>query len=419
MNVIEEIKEGQRIYTVTQGSDPIGYVVIDSTFRGHSHGGFRMSPNIEESEIRRLARTMTLKFAFLGLPQGGAKAGLLGDPEAPQPERWSRLISFGQAIAPLLNNRTYIPYPDMGIVGVDILHMLKSIGLRVYNYEYRDTPTGYYTALSVFISAKIASDHIGLPLSECSVAIEGFGKVGCSLANLLSEAKARIVAISTSRGAIFNPQGLDVKRLLQLANQSGSRVINLDEDAMRFDCASLLELPVDLLCLCARHDTIHTGNAPRIKARIVCPGANNPVTPEAEHILFERKILCLPDFVINCGGVLGGTMEFTSIRSKRIKSFIEHYLGKHVSWLLDESAQRQILPREIAMSCALRRLEQLPKNFINSTPFTHLFEAAIKLYRCGWLPRSLVAALSLNYFKKLLNRPSVYFHRMESTDLEH
>ncbi len=392
----------QLMVTVTQGSEVLGYVVIDTTVGGRSIGGLRMLPDVTEAEMRELARTMTLKYGFLGLPHGGAKGGVIGDPDAPQAERRRRLASFGQAIFPLLRNRAYIPGPDIGTDNADIQYMLKSIGIRVKRRELGGSESGYYTAVTVFTGAKESTRHLGLNLSKCSVAIEGFGKVGRALGRLLAEANARVVAISTLRGAVFNPQGLDVERLSKLAAEAGSEVVNLYTDAERIERAALLELPVDLLCPCARHHSVHMANASRVAARIICPGANNPVTPEAERVLFKRGVLCLPDFVTNSGGVLGGTMEFASVRKEKIATFLERHIGAGISRILKEAARQNVLPREIAVPLALRRFDQMRRNAAHATPLDRLFRFGLALYRRGWFPGPVVATLSLPYFEKKL-----------------
>jgi glutamate dehydrogenase (NAD(P)+) len=397
-----EKHRSQLVCTVASGSSAMGYVVIDSVVVGRSCGGLRMLPDIDEEEMRALARAMTLKYGFLGLPQGGAKAGVRGDPESSQEERWLRLKAFGCAIAPLLRSRTYIPGTDMGTNNADIRYMLRAVGVPVRRRELRGRDSGYYTALTVKAGAKQAAKHMGLTLSGASVAIEGFGKVGSALAGLLAEANARVVAISTLKGAIFNPKGLDVTRLKDLAAKKGSRVVELYPEAERMDRAALLELPVDLLCPCARHNSLHTDNAARVKARIICPGANNPVTPEAEHTLFKQGVLCMPDFVTNCGGVLGGTMAFASVSNTRIAAFIERHIGARVEWLLNEAARQRVLPREIAVRIAQRRFEQVRRDAEHPTALGRLFNFALELYRRGCIPGPLVASLSLPYFEKSL-----------------
>jgi glutamate dehydrogenase (NAD(P)+) len=402
MDTFWQQHESQLLITVVQGGEVLGYIVFDSTIRGRACGGLRMLPDIDAAEMQGLARAMTLKYGFLGLPQGGAKGGVRGDPEAPQQERWHRLATFGKAIAPLLLKRLYVPTTDMGTANADIAYMLEAVGVRVEPRQLRGTQSGYYTAVTVFTGAKQAMQHLGLRLSDCKVAIEGFGQVGCALAGLLAAANARVVAISTSRGAIFNPRGLDVKQLSYLAAESGSRVVDRYVNADRIDHAELLQLPVDVLCPCARHNSLHLGNATSVSARVLCPGANNPVTPEAEQLLFERGMLCLPDFVTNCGGVLGGTMEFASVSKSRIVSFLERHIGKRIVWLLDEAVHQQRVPREIAVPFALRRHDQMRRSAAHPTPLDRLFEAGLNVYRRGWIPGRLIAPLSLSYFERSL-----------------
>ena len=394
--------EAQVVCTVADGPEILGYLVIDSTVGGQASGGLRLLPDVDEAEIRRLARAMTLKYGLLGLPRGGAKAGVRGDPEAPLAERRERLIRFGQAIAPLIRSRIYVPGTDMGTTNDDLRAIYQALGMRIKHRELSVYRSGTYTAWTVFASAKQAARHRGLSLAGMTAAIEGFGKVGGPLAELLAEAGVRVVAVSTSRGAIYDPQGLDVARLRALAAEHGSRMVEGYADVQLLDPAALLELEVDLLCPCARHDSIHAGNAPRIAARILCPGANNPVTPEAEQTLFERGVLCLPDFVTNCGGVLGGTMEFAAVRPERIARFIEQHIGARVAGLLEEAARQQVLPRQIAVPLALQRFEQVRCRADRPTLTGRLFGVGLELYRRGWIPGSPVAALSLPYFERSL-----------------
>src|SRR4030042_2171430 len=132
--------------TVSKGPGVIGYLVIDSLVGGHSHGGVRIMPDIDEEEISILAHGMTLKFGFLGLPHGGAKAGIIGNPEAPHEERLKLFTTFGQAIAPVLANHIYIPATDMGTEINDIRHIIKSAGIPLSRRDFSVERSGYYTA---------------------------------------------------------------------------------------------------------------------------------------------------------------------------------------------------------------------------------------------------------------------------------
>ncbi|MGB7573226.1 MAG: Glu/Leu/Phe/Val dehydrogenase dimerization domain-containing protein, partial [Thermodesulfobacteriota bacterium] len=380
----------------------LGYVAIDSTVGGRSCGGLRMLPDIEKAEIQALARSMTLKYGFLGLPQGGAKAGVFGDPDSSRQKRLERLVEFGLAIKPLLQTKAYIPYSDMGTQNSDIRHMLNVVGIPVRSRDLQNNTSGYYTAISVSKGVLEAARHIGLNLSGCTAAVEGFGSVGSSLAGLLAGEGIKVIAISTSRGALYNPSGLDVVQLLRLAEEVGSRVVEVYPEAERIDREKLLELPVDILCPCARWNSLTMSNVPRISARVISPGANNPITPDAELALFEREVLCLPDFVTNCGGVLGGTMEFASVSREKITAFINHHIGVRIAWLLNEAKSKHQLPREVAVPFALRRFNQVAQSAKHPTPLNRLFNLGLEFYRHGWIPGRLVAPLSLRYFEKLL-----------------
>lgn len=241
-----------------------------------------------------------------------------------------------------------------------------------------------------------------MALAGSEAAIEGFGKVGRALALLLAQAGARVVAVSTCRGALFAPDGLDVPRLARLAAAEGSWVAERADLGRRQAREALLELPAALLFPCARHHSIHAGNAAQVQARIVCPGANNPLTPEAEALLEARGVLCVPDFVANAGGVLGGTMEYASVSAQRIREFTERHFRPRVVRVLAEAAVRGVSPREVAEEEARRRFAQVARRAARPTPATRAFGLALEAYRRGWVPGALVARLSLPFFERSL-----------------
>lgn len=393
----------QFVCTVVRDSQVLGHVVIDSFIGQRATGGLRMLPDVSETEIRDLARAMTLKYGFLGIPRGGAKAGVRGDPEAPEAERRQRLSEFARAIAPLLRHRIYAPATDMGTMNADIRFVLETAGVRVPRRERHNTQSGPYTAHTVFVAMQRAARHLDLDLSACRVAIEGFGKVGAPLARLVHTSGARVVAISTSHGALYDPRGLDVPRLIELAAQFGSRVVEMYRDAERLDCAALLELPVEILAPCARGNSIHAGNAVRVAARLICPGANNPLTPDAERALFARGVLCVPDFVANCGGVLGSIMEYAAVSPARIVELLERRIGARIAWLLQTAAAQNVPPREIAEVYAMHRVEQMQRAAAQPTLTRALFGLGQEIYRHGWIPRTLVAPLAQQYFERIVS----------------
>ncbi len=198
-----------------------GVLAIHSCFQGSARGGIRIAQDVSVEEIRELAEDMTLKFGFLGLPQGGAKAGIRADPDAPEEQRFACLKAFGQALLPLLRTKVYLPGADMATTAPMIRRMLVELGVRVPARELRGERSGHFTALGVLTGIRHAAGAIQLGLRGATVAIEGFGKVGAPLARMLAAAGAKIVAVSTSHGALYRPDGLDVEDASRAAASEG------------------------------------------------------------------------------------------------------------------------------------------------------------------------------------------------------
>jgi len=378
--------------------------VIDSTINGRSRGGLRIVPDLSEAELREAAHAMTLKYGLLGLPQGGAKAGIRGDGEASPAERQRLLSEFAAAFHPDLMQRTYQPDADLGTRGEDIREMMCSLGLQVKHREWRGRHSGYFTGVSCVAAAGAALEWRKDRLAGSKVAIEGFGSVGSVVADLLSRRGASVVAISTSRGALYDPGGLDIDRLRSMVREMGSRIVEEYDQKLFLRRQDLLELPVDLLIPCARHHSLHDGNVSRISARIICPGANNPATPEAEATLFDRGHLFLPDFVCNSGGVLGGTMEFAGISLEQTASLIEEWMARMIPDLLDQAERSGQSVRSIAEPAALERHRAVRAAAENPSLGSRLMSLALESHRRGWLPESLVGALSKPYFRRSLRQ---------------
>lgn len=397
-------EDGRRLYVVEEDSAVLGYIAIDSMIGGQARGGLRMLPDVGADEIRDAARAMTLKYGFLGLPQGGAKAGVRGDGEARQVEKQARLAEFARVARPLLEERIYVPDSDLGTTAPDIQAMMRSIGAKVTRREWRTTQSGFYTAYSVLVSAASAFDHLGTTLEGKRVAIEGFGSVGSSLGHLLQKRGARVVAVSTSQGAIYDPAGLDIENLQRLASTQGSSFIGQIESRLQIERSTLLELPVDLLCPCARRHSTNEGNVANISAPVICPGANDPISPAAESELLARGILVLPDFVTNSGGVLGGTMAFAGIGESAAVELFESFYTDRVGELLERASLRGLAPRALAIAESLDRHDRVRRAAENPSPIGRLFGIGLEAYRRGWVPQSLVALLSPMYMRGLLER---------------
>lgn len=148
---------------------PLGWLVVDATVNGRSHGGLRLAQGVSLAELRVLARRMTLKFGFLGLPRGGAKAGVLGNPEAAHEQRMRHLRRFAAVLAPLLRSGCYQPWPDLGTSEPEIDAMLASVGVRRSRREPTRVQSSFYTALTVVVGAQVAARHLGCELAGLRV----------------------------------------------------------------------------------------------------------------------------------------------------------------------------------------------------------------------------------------------------------
>jgi len=375
-----------------------GYLAIDSTVNGRAYGGVRIAPDISPDSIVRVARVMTLKYGFVGLPVGGGKAGIVADPEMPVEKKREVLKKFGRALKPMLQNKSYIPSSDLGTTEEDIRYMLIANGIEILPRSLTYSLSGFYTGITVFTAAVSAARHIGVDLNRASIAIEGFGSVGSSAAQAFWENGIRVVAISTSRGAIYDESGLDIGELIKLSSQVGSQLVKFFPRGEKLDRTRLAELDVDIFCPCAHSDSINMNNAARLAARIVCPGANAPIAPGAEQILFQRGILSVPDFVANCGGVLGISMKRAGIKEDHIRRFLEQTIGDQATQVIEAAEKDNIIPRVYAERIAEKRFSKAKAAAERRTVTGKAFNLALELYRKGVVPYQLVTPVALWYF---------------------
>lgn len=395
-------EEGRQLHVVRRAGAEMGYVAIDSTVGGRSRGGLRLVQDLEAGEMRDAARAMTLKYGFLGLPQGGAKAGILGDPDLPVPAKRDLLRKFAFEIKPLLDKKIYIPDADLGTTAGDIRWMMQAVGIRVAKHDWRESLSGFYTAVSCLASAEALLEHRDHEIANLSVAIEGFGSVGGSLALLMTDRGAKVVAVSTSQGALYDPAGLDIEELTAEAREHGSAFVAQSGAGERISTASLLELDVDLLCPCARRHSIRADNVSRIQATLICAGANNPVDPIAERQLYERGIDYPPDFVSNSGGVLGGTLQFAGVPQERIIEVIDRLLKSRLRELLVASESAQCPLRDLIEPQALARHREVRTAAESPTLSGRLFALGLAAYRRGLIPRPFVSGLTPLFVRRIL-----------------
>jgi glutamate dehydrogenase/leucine dehydrogenase len=381
----------------------LGYVVVDDTINGHACGGLRMHSKLTIDELKTLARSMTLKYGFTGMAQGGAKAGIVMAQDI-QGERKQELIKrFAQIISPLLKSKHYITGPDMNTTQDDIDFMLKSIGMRIPNPR-RNTghKSGFYTALGVMVGIEAAAEYKKMKISNCRVAIEGFGSVGSALAYLLVTRKgSKVIAISTSKGAIYEEKGLDIMKLITLRNKHGDDVVNVYKEATTIDKSELLTLDVDILSPCAIYHTINMNNVNEIKASIICAGANNPATRDAEEKLFKKSILSVPFFMINCGGVLGNKIEVTRVSDLFIEGFIRNKIFNHIIDVIKKADETNNSMLSIAENYSIRNFNEM-KSRDNKGIKNIFYQSALEIFNRGLFPKFIVKLFAPVYLKKTM-----------------
>jgi glutamate dehydrogenase (NAD(P)+) len=333
----------------------LGYLVIDTTIDGRCSGGVRIMPNLSLDEMRSIARTMTLKYGFLGFTVGGAKAGVIVPADATKEEKHRILYSFGQKISPFIKKGIYIPATDMNCTIEDLKTIYKGADMRARFREFKDI-SNVYTSWTVAESASVAAERLGIKLKEATAAIEGLGKVGLECAKLLHGQGVKICAVSTLKGAIYNASGLDIENITRLKAEYGDDFVN-HVDESRIALEDLVYLKTDILIPAAETYAINESNRNGIQARIVSCAANSPMDAETYKVLHERGIVVIPDAVANCGGVLGSFLE-RSMTKKAISAIIRDEFSKVVGNLVDRERQENRSMNEISVEITMDRFRK-------------------------------------------------------------
>ncbi|MET9337452.1 Glu/Leu/Phe/Val dehydrogenase [Nonomuraea sp. NPDC003804] len=294
-----------------------GFRVQHNVSRGPAKGGIRFHPATDIHEVTALAMWMTWKCALVGIPYGGAKGGVCVDPTALTTRELERLTRrYVNEILPLIGPEKDIPAPDVGTDEQTMAWIMDTYSVNA-GYSVPGVVTGKPMTLGGSLGRAGATSRgvqiatlsaLGRSPEGVSVAVQGFGKVGALAAQYLSDAGAKVVAVSDVTGAVHNAAGLDIAGLRAWVAESGGVAGYRHADAM--DHAALLELDVDVLVPAALEGAITAENAPRVKARLIVEGANGPTTPEADEILAAHGTTIVPDILANAGGVIVSYLEW-------------------------------------------------------------------------------------------------------------
>jgi len=297
-----------------------GYRVQHNVARGPAKGGIRYHPNVTVDEVKALATWMTWKCATVNIPFGGGKGGVICDPKRMSKAELERMTRrYASEILPLIGPEQDIPAPDVYTDAQTMAWIMDTYSMTK-GYSSLGVVTGKpvsiggsegrkeATARGVLVTVEEACKVKKISLRGAAVAIQGFGNAGSMVARLFSEKKARIVAISDSRGGVFNSRGIDPLKAMRYKERSGT-VVGMPGTS-RISNDDLLTMKCDILIPAALENVITLNNVDQIKAKIVAEAANGPTTPHADEALARKGVMLLPDILANAGGVTASYFEW-------------------------------------------------------------------------------------------------------------
>lgn len=317
-----------------------GFLVIDNTVLGPGKGGIRMTPDVTEEEVMRLARAMTFKNALAGIPFGGAKAGIIWN-NGTALQKKQIVQGFAKAIK-LFIPKKYIAGPDVNTGELEMAQFVEATGnwrsatgkpanlcMKVFGEKGEKCGLPHEfgsTGFGVAHSTKIAAEILGINIKGAPVSIHGFGNVGSFTHKFLTQMGARVVAIADKNGATFEGR--------QISHQD------------------FWKIPVDILIPASVTDVINENNKNDIKAKLIVEAGNIPMRENIEQELFEKGIMFVPDFVANAGGVISSYAEYRGYNPKRMFETIEKKIIASTKKVIKESLSKKINPRLVATDLA-------------------------------------------------------------------
>src|SRR5450631_2909629 len=349
-----------------------GYRVQHNVARGPAKGGLRYHPGVTVDEVKALAAWMTWKTAVVNLPYGGAKGGVICDPKRMSKGELERMTRrYAAEIQPIIGPEVDIPAPDvytdaqtmawiMDTYSMTVGHASPGVvtgkPVSIGGSEGRTDATGRGVLFVVEEACKVKK----ISLRGATVAIQGFGNVGSAVARLFAEKKAKIVAISDSRGGVHNPRGIDPLKALRYKERSGT-VVGMP-GATRISNDDLLTLKCDILVPAALENVITLHNAEQIKAKIVAEASNGPTTPHADEILSRKGVFVIPDILANAGGVTVSYFEWAQDlqgffwQVQEVNSKLEYVMRRAFNDVHETMRKFHVYPRAAAYILAVGRV---------------------------------------------------------------
>jgi len=354
------------------------FIVVHRLIGGVCGGGVRMSPNVTINEVAQLARTMTYKFAAVGVQVGGAKSGIIYDPRSPKKKEADAV--FGKLAMPLLST-VYTIGEDMGTsaddvtiindaAGVNPIEMAKkkakergiTLNLpenvefsKLGGESFEEIITGY----GIAEAADEAVGLLSLSLSDATVAVQGFGTVGSITARNLARRGAKVIAVADIEGTIISQDGLDVEKLIAAKDQHGT----IDRKKLDFPFKKgsgdgWLTAGAQIVVPAAVAGAINEKNVKTITAKLILEGANIPITPKAQETLTKKGTPIIPDFIANAGAAAGFGLVLTGqCPVEKVFEEFSKRIRDGVRYCVEESRKAKITTRQAAVNLANKNLE--------------------------------------------------------------
>jgi glutamate dehydrogenase (NAD(P)+) len=349
-----------------------GFRVQHSIARGPGKGGIRYSPDVTLDEVRALASWMTWKCAVVNIPFGGAKGGVICDPKKMSIGELERMTRrYTSELIEFLGPEKDVPAPDINtneqtmawIMDTYSMHMRQTVTavvtgkpLNIGGSRGRREATGR----GIGVMCDEALRYLNMQREGCRVIVQGFGNVGSNAAKLMMEKGYKIIGVAEYDGGLYNPNGIDIHLLLEYRQRNGT-VLGF-KGAEAVNSSELLVTDCEILIPAATENVITSRNADRIKARIVCEGANGPTTAVADEILADKKIFIVPDILANAGGVTASYFEWAQSRQgypwdeDLVATRLARTIDDAFLEVWDKSKQMDISMRRAAGVVAVNRL---------------------------------------------------------------
>lgn len=354
-----------------------GHRVQHNRNPGPTKGGIRYHQDVTIDEVKALAMFMTWKCAVVGIPYGGAKGGVKVDAKKlSQVELENLTRRYTTELMPIIGPDTDIPAPDVNTNAQTMAWLMDTYSMNV-GHSVPGVTTGKpivlggsegrveATGRGVVFAIEEAAKDLDLNLNGARVAVQGFGNVGSIAAILIAELGASVVAVSDSTGGIYNPNGLDLHRVVLHKAETGQ--LSGFADSEDISTQEILGLDCEILIPAALENTITEHNAGSVRAKLIAEGANGPTTPEADDILHDRGIILLPDIYANAGGVTVSYFEWVQAMQafpwseQQVNERLRLIMAKSYAAMRDTSRENNVPFRTGAMLRAVDRVAEFTR----------------------------------------------------------